>query len=132
MFQIIEFFRAWCAQKVGLHFAPRAPLFKQGEVWWCSVGMNVGDEIYGKGSKFRRPVLVFKKLTRTTFFGLPITMREKSGTWYVEICVLEERRWVLLNQARTFDCRRLQRRISVLSEEDFSGVSKRFLEFFSP
>src|SRR3989338_8328483 len=72
MFGIIEIFCAWCRQKIALHVDERpAKFFKQGEVWWCRVGKNVGDEIYGKGEKFARPVLIIKKLTRTTFLALP-------------------------------------------------------------
>lgn len=131
MFQIIEFFRAWCAQKVGLHFAPRAPLFKQGEVWWCSVGMNIGEEIYGKGSGFWRPVVILKKFSRNSFLGLPLTSREKRGSWFVHCVVRGRSNWAMLNQARIFDARRLTRRIVVMSDHDFLLIKKRFIEFYS-
>ena len=36
--------------------------FKEGEIWWVSLGQNLGTESYGKGDTFRRPVLVIKKL----------------------------------------------------------------------
>jgi len=55
--------------------------------------MNIGDEVYGKGEYFSRPVLVYKKLTNTTFLGLPITTREKTGSWYVEFTLNGLRRW---------------------------------------
>jgi mRNA interferase MazF len=29
--------------------------FNQGDVWWCSIGKNIGTESYGKGLDFRRP-----------------------------------------------------------------------------
>ncbi len=49
MFEIVEIFRNWCAQKINLATAVRQhKLFRQGEVWWCDIGMNVGDEIFGK------------------------------------------------------------------------------------
>ena len=35
--------------------------FSEREIWWCSVGINVGVEVNGKNSKFERPVLVLKK-----------------------------------------------------------------------
>ena len=33
---------------------------KAGKIYWLSVGRNIGTEIYGKGDKFLRPVLVVK------------------------------------------------------------------------
>jgi hypothetical protein len=38
-------------------------LFKEGDIWWCSIGMNVGVEIFGKGKYFARPVIIFKKFS---------------------------------------------------------------------
>ena len=35
--------------------------FYDREVWWCSVGINVGIEADGKNSNFERPILVLKK-----------------------------------------------------------------------
>lgn len=104
MIEILERFSAWCLQKVEIHTSPHEPpLFKQGEVWWCSIGMNVGDELFGKGERFCRPVLVLKKFSCSTFLGLPLTLQEKSGTYFVETNLGGVRRWVILSQARTMD-----------------------------
>ncbi len=35
--------------------------FREGDIWWCTIGINVGAESNGKGFEFRRPVLVYKK-----------------------------------------------------------------------
>lgn len=132
MFEIIEIFCSWCRQKIALHTDERAPkLFKQGEVWRCRLGQNVGDEMFGKGEKFARPVLIFKKLTGTTFLALPTTSRIKSGTWYVEFELDGVPRCVLLNQTRTFDSRRLLGRIGTISNEEAQRIRSRFIEFYS-
>ena len=40
--------------------------FYEREVWWCSLGVNVGVEVDGKNHQFERPVLVsYKKIQRT-------------------------------------------------------------------
>lgn len=131
MFKIVEFFRVWCEQKINLHLAARAPLFKQGEVWWCCVGMNIGEEVFGKGQKFWRPVLVFKKFTRNSFLGLPLTSRESLGNWFVECSVNGQRNWIMLNQARNFDGRRLSRRLMVVPSDILVSIKKKFLDFYS-
>jgi hypothetical protein len=52
----------WLKVKTVLVDAPQKnSLFKEREVWWCSIGLNVGDEEFWKGAYFTRPVLVFKK-----------------------------------------------------------------------
>lgn len=92
--------------------------------------MNIGDEVYGKGELFSRPVLVYKKLTSTTFLGLPVTSQEKTGTWYVEFILNGTTQRALLNQARVFDARRLQERLGELTESDHRMVRDRFIEFY--
>ncbi len=59
--------------------------FKKAEVWWCSIGMNVGVEIYGKGRDFSRPVIIFKKFDSCSFLGIPLTTQIKNGGWYIPI-----------------------------------------------
>jgi hypothetical protein len=74
----------WCKVKIVLISAPqKSHLFKEREVWWCSIGLNVGDEEFGKGVQFARPVLVFKKLSANLFLGLPLSGQPKEGGWYV-------------------------------------------------
>ena len=34
-----------------------------GEIRWCRFGINIGNEIIGKGNTFHRPVLILKKLS---------------------------------------------------------------------
>ncbi len=91
--------------------------------------MNIGDEIYGKGVNFLRPVLILKKITQNVFLGLPMTSLEKNGTWYVEILLHKKQNWVILSQARTLDARRLRNRIGELSDSVHSVVQKRFIDF---
>jgi hypothetical protein len=38
------------------------PLVTAGDIWWASIGENVGSEINGKSRLFSRPVIIFKKL----------------------------------------------------------------------
>ena len=105
-------------------------VFKQGDIWWCSLGMNLGEEIFGKGVKFTRPVLVFRKFTSNSFLGLPLTGQEKEGSWYVEISIHNKKNWVMMNQARVLDKKRLTNRIGMLDDSDFKKVKEQFLKFY--
>ena len=60
-------FDGWIKVKENVHYYGRMPNIKEGEIWWCAVGENVGVEINGKSDAFSRPVLVMKKLSRFGF-----------------------------------------------------------------
>lgn len=126
----IKEIKNWLELKIKLWTADKKVVFKQGEIWWCSLGFNLGEEIFGKGEKFTRPILIFKKFTSNSFLGLPLTLHGKNGSWYVEIETKGVKRWVLLNQARILDKRRLTNKIGEVSRSDFDKVKKRFLEFY--
>ena len=126
----LKSFKEWFKLKISLWNKESKVVFKQGDIWWCSLGVNLGEEIFGKGTKFTRPVLIFRKFTSNSFLGLPLTKQEKKGTWYVEITIHEEKRWVMLNQARVLDKKRLTSRIGVLDDADLKKVKDRFLEFY--
>lgn len=104
--------------------------FKQNDIWWCSLGMNLGEEIFGKGKKFTRPVLVFKKFTSNSFLGLPLTSKNKSGSWYTKITLQGKNNWVILNQARILDKKRLVDKMCTLDDQDLKRVKKDFLKLY--
>jgi len=126
----IKLLQDWCKLKIVLWERQNKIVFKQGDIWWCSLGMNLGEEMFGKGEKFTRPVLVFQKFTSNSFLGLSLTKQEKQGSWYVEITVHGEKNWVMLNQARILDKKRLTNRVAALDTNDFRKVKERFLEFY--
>ena len=102
------------------------PLFKEGEVWWCSIGENIGVEINGKSKDFTRPVLIFKRYNKHSFLGLPLSTSNKTGSWYVSVYFLGISQVVVLCQSRVFDYRRLNRRMGELNTFEVSGVKKAF------
>ena len=126
----IKLFKEWFKLKADLWNKPSKVIFKHGDIWWCSLGMNIGEEVIGKGDKFTRPILIFRKFTSNSFLGLPLTKQEKKGTWYVEITIHGEKRWVMLNQARILDKKRLTSRIGALDDTDLEKVKSHFLEFY--
>lgn len=131
MIELIEKMFAWCVRKIEIHIKNKEVLFKAGEVWWCSVGINIGHEAYGKGTGFTRPVLVLKKLSSNLFFGIPLTSQNKKGSWYVEIEIKGEKSFIVLSQARVFDTRRLIDRVSTLKSDQFERIKKGFIDFYS-
>lgn len=99
---------------------------KEGEIWWCSIGENVGIEICGKGGSFSRPVLVFKKLSRYGFLGIPLTSQEHTGSWYSEFVFKNRRQFAVLAQVRVFSINRLTDRMGTLTESDYANIKHSF------
>ena len=42
-------FDNWNIQKKRAQAIKERPMFKEREVWWCTLGVNIGDEQDGKG-----------------------------------------------------------------------------------
>ena len=42
-------FDQWNIKKKKHDTSKRYLFFKEGEIWWCSLGVNVCEEVYGKG-----------------------------------------------------------------------------------
>lgn len=108
--------------------------FKEADVWWCSLGLNLGSESFGKGDAFRRPILIVRKLSSDLCIALPLTSKEKNGTWFIDITLHAQKRWVMLYQIRTLHKKRFQHKIGELDATDFSRVKQKLqnlLEFSS-
>jgi DNA helicase-2/ATP-dependent DNA helicase PcrA len=119
-----EIFDAWNLQKQKIDSSNRHILFKEGEIWWCSIGMNVGSETYGKGNSFMRPVIILKKLTQDSCVVLPTTTQNRTGTWYFNLDINNLKRSAMMHQIRFISVNRLYRRESEVSEEDFIELKK--------
>lgn len=121
-------FNGWNNTKQGLDASQRLPTFKEREIWWCSMGVNVGYEIYGKGDKFWRPVLILDKHNRHTFFGLPLTSTIKpDNPYFFPIHFRERDGSVLLSQGRTLSSKRLSNIMGSLPENEFAEIKRCFI-----
>ncbi len=124
---IVKRFLEWIKLKEKLHGGVHnPPLFRQGEVWWVSIGENIGTEINGKSKLFSRPVLVYKKLGTNSFLGIPMTSQIKEGSWYVQIKLFDKISIILLHQMKVFDYRRLSSKLGQIDDEDFRKVKAGF------
>ena len=121
---MLKNFDKWNEKKKYLDTARRKLLFKEGEIWWCSIGVNVGEEVYGKGEHFRRPVVVLRKLSQNSCIVMPTTTKEHDGSWYHRLNIKNKNRWIMMNQIRLISTNRLWVRESTLSQEEFEGLKK--------
>ena len=124
-------FDAWNEEKKAIHAAARAPIFREGQVWWCRLGVNVGSEVYGKGPQRTRPVIILRKLSRESSIVVPVTSQQPTrvGDWYFPMSWSARDQWVMLHQARMTSAARLTSRMAELPESDFKALKAAFRAF---
>lgn len=115
-------FDGWNVLKQKLDVAHKPPLFNEREIWWCSVGVNVGFEVYGKGFIYSRPVLVIKKLSRHSFLGIPLTSKRKDKPYHYPISFAGVEGSALIGQIRMMDNKRLSEVMGTLGRKQFEAV----------
>lgn len=119
-------FDGWNTHKKLIETGVKNILFKEGEIWWCAVGINVGEESSGKGANYRRPVIVIKKLSGKNCIGVPLSTKPKFGSWFCEIRIFQtEKRYALLHQVKMFSVQRFNQRLTTLDHEDFDLIRKK-------
>lgn len=115
-------FDEWNLEKKRLHDFGRLPDVKSGEIWWCAVGENVGVEINGKGRAFMRPVLIYKKLSKFGFIGVPLTSQPHNGNWYVDFRFKGKMQYAIFAQIRNISVKRLYRKMGYADDIDMLKV----------
>ena len=123
-------FDGWIRVKENVHYYGRMPNIKEGEIWWCAVGENVGVEINGKSDAFSRPVLVMKKLSRFGFLGVPLTSQYHIGSWYVSFVFKNKKQFASLAQIRVFSASRLYKKIGTVPNSDLQKVKEGFSKLY--
>ena len=117
----------WNVLKKKLNYIYTKPYHpKVREIWWVNLGLNIGTELYGKGFQFLRPVLVIKVVDKS-FIGLPLSSKVKRNRLRVTLRTFDLKyHFVILNQVRIFDNKRLLGRKYVISKNKFKKIIRRF------
>jgi mRNA interferase MazF len=122
-------FDGWNELKKQLSDRKKIPEFKEREVWWCPLGVNLGFEEDGKNKNFERPVLVFRKFNRWLFAGVPLTTKNKNNEFHFRLpCYKNIDSSVILSQARTLSAKRLIRRVRWVEPKVFDEICRKYAE----
>lgn len=117
-------FDLWIDKKKELHYKKREAYFRQRQIWWCSLGVNVGFEQDGKNSNFERPVLIVKKWNTRLCWVVPLTSVQRKGSFFHPISYLDATYTLVLCQLRILSSKRLLRKIRTISNEEFIEIKK--------
>ena len=99
------------------------------EIWWCSLGINVGVESDGKNNNFERPVLIMKVYNRESIVVLPITTKPKNDPFHFKIFVKTGIYvWIKLTQVRMISNKRLQRKVDIVGNDSFVKIREAWIK----
>lgn len=118
-------FDSWNTTKKTIHDNGEYKLYHTREIWWCSLGVNIGFEQDGSKDEHRRPVLILKGLSKRTCFVIPLTTANQDHPLRPLIGLVEGKvARALLSQMRIIDNKRLVRKIGYLNKDIFERIRK--------
>ena len=103
--------------------------FYEREVWWTSIGINIGVESDGKNSHFERPVLIIKKFNGHMLWIVPLTSKQRDGRHFHKISHDRGESFVCLSQLKTISSKRLLRKIGMVAENEFRFVCEQIAQY---
>lgn len=115
-------FDLWNNRKKSLDKSVRRLFYKEREIWWCSLGINIGDEIDGKSGEFLRPIIVLKYISRETLLGVPVTSKDSDTNYHIPVKTKRVKSFAKLSQIRVISSKRLFRKIDRMDKPSFEAL----------
>lgn len=121
-------FNSWNEEKKKIDAGENTGIyFHEREIWWCSIGLNVGDEQGGKNELFERPVLIIRKFNDRLAWVLPMTTKPKEGKYYHKVRHEDMEFAVILSQLRLVSGKRFRRRVRKIMSDEFDIIKKKVI-----
>lgn len=124
--ELVEIFAYWTKAKIHIHASEIKNFPRERQVWWASLGQNIGVEINGKNQTFERPVLVVKRYNDQFSLIVPISSKIKDGKYYLPFTNPRgDQNVVVLSQLRAISNKRFIRKIGKIDSVDYKNVKAR-------
>ncbi|OGM91094.1 hypothetical protein A2755_00025 [Candidatus Wolfebacteria bacterium RIFCSPHIGHO2_01_FULL_48_22] len=118
-------FDTWNDEKKKVHGQGMGKLYCAREIWWCSLGVNVGFEQDGTGKESQRPVLIMRGFSKQVCLIVPLTTSTKKNPYHVAIGNVDgQQASVIISQLRLIDTKRLVNKVAVLDAIVFETIRK--------
>ena len=122
---MLKDFDKWNKDKKQIHTKNENKLYHEREIWWCSLGVNIGYEQDGTGSDGERPVLILKGFSKQVCIVLPLTTSDKKNPYHFHLGTVDGKEaWLITSQIRLIDTKRLINKIGVVEKEHFEKIRK--------
>ena len=116
-------FDTWNINKKRIHNEGQNKFYHTREVWWCSLGMNVGFEEDGTGTEYERPVLILKGFSKNTCLVIPLTTSLKKHPLRIPLGMVDGKyASAILSQMRIIDTKRLIDKIGFIEKQIFEEI----------
>lgn len=114
-------FDRWNKRKKKVNAREEEVRFHEREVWWCSLGVNVGSEQDGINENFERPVVVVRNFNGRVLWIVPLTRTIKRHNLYYFPLQRDENgdSAAVVSQLRLIDSKRLIRKIGTLDDAKY-------------
>jgi mRNA-degrading endonuclease toxin of MazEF toxin-antitoxin module len=124
-------FDTWNELKKRLQISEKAKdfYFSEREIWWCSLGVNLGFEQDGKNDLFERPVLIIRTFNKEVLWIVPLTSKHKKNKYYYDFDYKGKSQAVILSQVKLISSKRLLRKIWTFPEKDFKKIKELIADF---
>ncbi len=119
-------FNTWNQEKQKLHLSCREDeiYVHERDIWWCSLGVNIGDEEDGKNDRFERPALVLKKFNKKIVLVVPLTTKSKDNKYYFSFVHEGVVFAAMISQMRLLSTKRFSRRIRKINADLFKRIKE--------
>ena len=98
-------------------------LYKERDIWWCSLGVNVGFEQDGTGKSYERPVVVLRGFSRSVCLVVPLTTSTKANKYHLPLGgIAGKSAAAIISQVRLVDTRRFIDKVGMLEQEKFEEL----------
>ena len=123
-------FDSWNKKKKSINLKSKNIFCNQREIWWCSIGLNVGSEEDGKNELFERPVLIVDVFNRDMLRIVPLTSKNKIDLFHVQITYNDRFGSAIISQMKTISSKRLSRKLCRLDTIQFDEVRRKIKDSF--
>lgn len=124
-------FDNWIDEKKRIHQIENGKRYHEREVWWCSLGVNVGFEQDGTGKDKQRPVLIVRSMSQRTCYVVPLTTSAKQHRYRISVGIVNGKQaTAIISQMRLIDTKRLINKLGYLDKETFQNIRKTVSDMF--
>ena len=116
----------WHRIKTTVNNEKSRPKFHEREIWFTTLGVNIGFEQDGRGEEYLRPVVIIRKFNNEVCLVIPLRKNQKKGIHYYSFSYQEGvTSTAILSQVRLIDGKRLGYKSGYISEADFSALKEK-------
>jgi len=124
-------FDKWNSLKKDIEHKSENLIIKEKEIWWTYTWVNTWTESCWKWEKFRRPVLVLKKLSHDNYIIIPLSTKIKSWTWFENYTIDWIKYTALIYQIKMINIKRFYLNMWKFDNNKFLEIKKRLKQLLN-